>query len=66
MPKMKSNSAAKKRFKATGGGHIRRGKAGKGHMMRGKSARRLRRLEKNDMVSPTHEHRIKRLMPYDF
>ena len=66
MAKMKSNSAARKRFKVTGGGHVRRGKAGKSHMMRGKNARRLRRLKKNDMVESTHEHRIRRLLPYDF
>lgn len=66
MPKMKTNSGAKKRFRATGGGHIRRGKAGKSHMMRDKNSRRLRRLEKNDLVSPTHEHRVKAMMPYDF
>ena len=66
MPKMKTNSAARKRFKVTGTGRIRRGKAGKSHMMRDKNARRLRRLKKNDMVEGTHEHRVRRLLPYDF
>lgn len=66
MPKMKTNSAARKRFKVTGTGRIRRGKAGKSHMMRDKNARRLRRLKKNDMVETTHEHRVRRLLPYDF
>ena len=66
MPKMKSNSAARKRFKVTGTGRVRRGKAGKSHMMRGKSARRLRRLKKNDMVNSSHEHRLRALLPYDF
>jgi len=66
MPKMKSNSAARKRFKVTGTGRIRRGKSGKSHLMRGKPASRLRRLKKNDMVNDSHEHRVKRLLPYDF
>lgn len=64
MPKMKSNSAARKRFKVTGTGRIRRGKSGGSHLLRGKSARRLRRLRKPDMINSTHEHRIKRLLPY--
>jgi ribosomal protein L35 len=33
-------------------------------MMRGKSANRLRRLRKHSMCSPTHEHIIKRMLPY--
>jgi large subunit ribosomal protein L35 len=63
---MKTNRAAAKRFKVTGTGRIRRGKAGKSHLMRGKSSRRLRRLEKNDMVDKADEKRIARLIPYKF
>jgi large subunit ribosomal protein L35 len=63
MPKMKTNRAAAKRFRISGTGRVRRGKAGKSHLMRGKSASRLRRLEKNDMVDDTMEKRIKRLLP---
>ena len=65
MPKMKSKRAAAKRFKATGGGRIRRSTAGKQHIMRGKSATRLRRLKKNSMVDPADEPRIRRLLPYE-
>lgn len=35
-------------------------------MMRGKSARRLRRLRKNDMVDAADQKRFKRLLPYSF
>lgn len=66
MPKMKTNSAAAKRFKVTGGGKVRRGKAGLSHMMRGKSASRRRKLRKNGIVSDTHQSHIERLMPYAF
>ena len=66
MPKMKTNSAAAKRFKVTGGGKVRRGKAGLSHMMRGKSANRRRKLRKNGIVSDTHQGHIERLMPYAF
>lgn len=64
MPKMKSNSGAKKRFRVNGAGHVKRGKAGLSHMMVGKSANRLRNLRKNTMVDPADEPRIKRLLPY--
>ena len=65
MPKMKSKRAASKRFKATGGGRIRRSTAGKQHLMRGKSANRMRKLKKNSMVAPVDEARIPRLLPYE-
>ena len=64
MPKMKSNSGAKKRFRLTGSGRVRRGKAGLSHMMMGKSANRRRNLRKNSIVSDVDEERVKRLLPY--
>lgn len=64
MPKMKSNSGAKKRFRLTGSGRVRRGKAGLSHMMMGKSANRRRKLRKNDMVAAVDEDHVKRLLPY--
>lgn len=62
MPKMKTHSGAKKRFRLSGTGRVRRGKASKSHMMIGKNKRRLRRLRKNDMVHATNEKLIKRLL----
>src|SRR3954465_170347 len=64
MPKMKTNSSAKKRFKVTGSGRVRRGSAGLSHMMIGKSANRRRKLRKHAMVNDADEKRIKRLLPY--
>ncbi len=64
MPKMKTHSGTKKRCWITGSGRVRRGTAGLGHMMRGKSANRLRRLRKHSLASPSHEHIIKRMLPY--
>ncbi len=68
MPKMKTKRAARKRFKVTGSGKIKRGSANKQHrMMRGdKSPARLRRTRKNQMVDSSNEHEIRRLMPYLF
>jgi large subunit ribosomal protein L35 len=64
MPKMRTNRAAAKRVRVSGSGRVRRGKAGGSHMMRGKSARRLRRLRKNDMVDDSDQKRFARLIPY--
>lgn len=66
MPKMKSNRAAGKRFRVTGSGKVRRGKAGLSHLMRGKSDNRRRNLRKNGIVDGTDEKRVRRLLPYSF
>ena len=66
MPKMKTKRAAAKRFRVTGTGKVRRGKAGLNHLMRGKPARRLRNLRKNDIVSAADTPAVKRLLPYAF
>ena len=62
MPKMKTNKTAAKRFKLSGSGRVRRSKAGGNHGLSNKSRKRLRRLRNNDMVSTTHEKKIKRLL----
>ncbi len=64
MPKMKTNRAAKKRFKLSGTGRVRRPKCGAQHNMNGKSRKRRRRLRDNDLVSPELEKRIKIMLPY--
>jgi large subunit ribosomal protein L35 len=64
MPKMKSNRGAKKRFRATGGGGIRRAKAGKSHILTGKTKKRKRNLRKSALVHATNENSIRRLLPY--
>jgi large subunit ribosomal protein L35 len=64
MPKMKTNRGAKKRFKITATGRVRRPKGGQNHIMIGKSRKRRRRLRDNDMVAPALERRVKILLPY--
>ena len=61
---MKTISGAKKRFKLTGTGRVRRPKGGNQHCMIGKSRKRRRRLRDNDMVAPEFEKRIKIMLPY--
>ncbi len=64
MPKMKSNSGAKKRFKKTGSGKIKRKKAFKSHILTKKSSKRKRNLRQSTLVDKTDEKAIKRLIPY--
>ncbi|MEX0820605.1 MAG: 50S ribosomal protein L35 [Rhodothermales bacterium] len=62
MPKMKSNSGAKKRFKVTASGKIKRRKAYKSHILTKKSAKTKRKLRKDTLVDKSDEARIKQLI----
>lgn len=62
MPKMKTNSSAKKRFKVTGTGKIKRTKAFKNHILTKKSKKRKRRLRHAGLIHPTNEDSVKRLL----
>lgn len=64
MPKMKSNSGAKKRFKLTGTGRVKRNKAYRRHILTKKSSTQKRRLRKAGLVHATQEHQIKAMLPY--
>jgi large subunit ribosomal protein L35 len=64
MPKMKSNSGAKKRFKLTGTGKVRRAKANKRHILTKKSTKRKRNLRHSTLVHESQEHQIKLMLPY--
>ena len=63
MPKMKTHSGAKKRFKETGTGKIVRKKAGKGHLLTKKNTKRKRHLRQSTVVDDTaNRKRIKRML----
>jgi large subunit ribosomal protein L35 len=62
MPKMKTDSGAKKRVKITGSGKLRRGKAFRGHLMEKKSSTRSRRLGRETEIAPGQEKRVKRML----
>jgi large subunit ribosomal protein L35 len=62
MPKMKTDSGAKKRFKVTASGKIRRRKAFRGHLMEKKSSKRARNLGRETDVAPADRRQIKRLL----
>ncbi len=62
MPKMKSHSGAKKRFKVTGSGKIRRRQRNLNHFNTKMSSRRKRRLGGPELVASDDMPRIKKLL----
>ncbi len=66
MPKMKSNSGAKKRFKVTGSGKIKRKKAFKSHILTKKSSKTKRQLGESTIVTEADAPRMRKLIPYKF
>lgn len=64
MPKQKSHSGAKKRFKVTATGLFKRGKTGKSHILTKKTTKRKRGLRQGTYIDKTREAEAKRLLPY--
>jgi len=63
MPKMKSHSGAKKRFKKTANGKVKRKKANKGHLLTKKSPKRKRQLRTSVVVEhKADRERIKKML----
>ncbi|HLQ99674.1 MAG TPA: 50S ribosomal protein L35 [Sphingobacterium sp.] len=62
MPKIKTNSSAKKRFKLTGTGRIARKSAFKSHILTKKSKKRKRNLTKTAYVSEADTPNMKILL----
>jgi large subunit ribosomal protein L35 len=59
MPKMKTNSSAKKRFTVTGTGKVKRAKAFKNHILTKKSTKRKRALGNDAIVDETNMSNVK-------
>jgi large subunit ribosomal protein L35 len=62
MPKMKTNSGAKKRFDVTGTGKIKRKHAFKRHILTKKSTKRKRNLTHFGLVADSDAKRVKRML----
>ena len=63
MPKLKTHKGAKKRFKVTASGKVKRYHAFKSHILTKKTAKRKRRLRRPDVIATNGEtKRIKRLL----
>jgi len=62
MPKMKTKSGAKKRFKITGTGKIKRKHAFKNHILTKKGTKQKRRLTKFGLVDHTNVKQVKQML----
>ena len=62
MPKMKTNSGSKKRFKVTGTGKLMKQQAGMRHNLEVKSAKRKARLNQDQVLAPADSKVIKKLL----
>ena len=62
MPKNKTHSGAKKRFRLTGSGKVMREQANRRHLFEGKPSTRTRRLAADVVLSPADTRKVKRLL----
>ncbi|GAA1244438.1 MAG: 50S ribosomal protein L35 [Oryzihumus sp.] len=62
MPKMKSHSGAKKRFRVTGKGKVMREQAGGRHLLEHKSSRKMRSIANDVELSKPDAKKIKKLL----
>src|SRR5450830_1511264 len=67
MPKMKSHKGARKRFKITGSGKVKRMRAFKSHILTKKSSKRKRRLRQGTIIqTPGEVKNVKRGWKYAY
>ena len=64
MPKIKTHSGAKKRFKVSKSGKIKRAHVGRRHILTKKNTKLLRHLRKEGFADKTNVAEVKRLLPY--
>lgn len=64
MPKIKTHSGAKKRFKLTKTGKVKRAHAFKSHILNKKTSKRKRNLRKVVTADVTNVAKIKKMIPY--
>jgi large subunit ribosomal protein L35 len=62
MPKQKTHSGAKKRFKVTGSGKLMKQQAGMRHNLEVKASKRKRRLNAEQVLSPADVKQAKKLL----
>ena len=64
MPKQKTHSASKKRFRFTASGLLKRNKQNKNHILNKKTRKRKRGLRQTCVTDKTNTAQVKRLIPY--
>ena len=62
MPKVKTHSWAKKRFRVTGTGKIVRQKANRRHLLEHKASKRTRRLDGRTVVAANDTKRVNKML----
>lgn len=64
MPKIKTHSGAKKRFKLSANGKVIRAHANKSHILNKKNRKRKRNLRQTTVADVTNVAAVKRMIPY--
>ena len=64
MPKIKTHSGAKKRFKLTSSGKVKRAHAYKSHILNKKTTKRKRNLRQSTITDATNAQNMKKILPY--
>ena len=64
MPKIKTHSGAKKRFKLSKHGKVIRAHANKSHILNKKTTKRKRGLRQTAVTDKTNVAAVKRMIPY--
>lgn len=64
MPKIKTHSGAKKRFKLSKNGKVIRAHAYKSHILNKKTTKRKRGLRQTAVADKTNTPSVKRMIPY--
>ncbi len=62
MPKMKTHSGAKKRFRVTGSGAVKYKHSGARHILTKKTTKRKRNLRQGAILRETEEFHVKRML----
>ena len=66
MPTLKTHKGAKKRFRLTASGKIKRMRANKSHILTKKNRKRKRNLKQPTMVVKEEFKRLRELLPYKY
>lgn len=64
MPKMKSNSGAKKRFRVTGKGKVKFKRAYHSHILTTKTTKKKRKQRRPAILAEADVKQVRRLLPY--
>jgi large subunit ribosomal protein L35 len=64
MPKLKSHTGSKKRFRLTATGKVKRSQGYKNHILTKKSTKRKRNLRQGVMANDSNAATIKKMLPY--